>query len=167
MPSKLILHPLQPITHGICVAAAREKKGLRKGLAQCSNGDILALCSRTVPDMDVWQRWIFRWRRDWPTKELAGAFERFVRPRSPDPIVGAIQTLLAELGYAPGPADGVMGQRTRAAVREFQQDKGLEVTGEATDELRVAACAELRKRSLHRQAVPGLFSGTGGWRASR
>ncbi len=112
-------------------------------------------------DMDVWQRWIFRWRTEWPTKQLTGAFEAFVRPRSPDPITGAIQTLLAELGYAAGPADGLMGQRTRAAIRKFQQDKGLAVTGEATDELRVAAYAELRRRALHRQAAPALYSRTG------
>ena len=117
------------------------------------------------PDMEVWQRWIFRWRTEWPTRQLAGAFDTFVRPRSLDPIVGAIQTLLAELGYAPGPADGLMGQRTRAAIRKFQQDKGLEATGEATDELRVAACAELRRRSLHRPAAPALSSDTARWGA--
>lgn len=38
-----------------------------------------------------------------------------------------IQTLLAQLGYRPGPLDGVWGRQTASAVREFQHDHGLEV----------------------------------------
>lgn len=43
-----------------------------------------------------------------------------------------IQTLLAERGYDPGPADGIMGPRTAAAIRRYQEDANLEPTGEAT-----------------------------------
>ena len=105
--------------------------------------------------MEVWQRWTYRWREEWPTKLLAAAFEEFAPPPSSDPIVEAIQTLLAELGYAPGPADGFVGPRTRAAISRFQHAKRLHVTGEATDALRVAACAELRRRSFPPPADPG------------
>jgi len=35
-----------------------------------------------------------------------------------------IQALLADLGYDPGPADGVMGARTRQAVNTFLRDQG-------------------------------------------
>ncbi len=38
-------------------------------------------------------------------------------PASADPFVACVQRQLAELGYDPGPADGVMGRRTRAAWR--------------------------------------------------
>ncbi len=99
-------------------------------------------------DMDVWQGWIYGWRNTWPTRLLAAAVEEFVPTPSSDPIVGAIQTLLAELGYTPGPADGLAGPRTKAAIIKFQHEKRLHVTGEATDTLRVAACAELRRRSF-------------------
>ncbi len=49
-------------------------------------------------------------------------------------IVG-IQEALAEHGYDPGPADGIVGSRTRAAVRRYQRDAGLPVHGAATKEL--------------------------------
>jgi hypothetical protein len=39
------------------------------------------------------------------------------------------QELLTELGYSPGPADGIMGSRTSAALGVFQTSEGLEVTG--------------------------------------
>lgn len=41
------------------------------------------------------------------------------------PNVKLIQSLLARIGYDPGAVDGVFGQQTREAVREFQLDNGL------------------------------------------
>jgi hypothetical protein len=46
--------------------------------------------------------------------------------------------LLADRGYDPGSVDGVIGSRTRAAVRGFQADAGLPVDGEISDELYAA-----------------------------
>lgn len=43
--------------------------------------------------------------------------------------VSQAQSTLEILGYNPGPVDGVMGQRTRSAIRAFQRDKGLTVSG--------------------------------------
>jgi hypothetical protein len=40
------------------------------------------------------------------------------------------QQQLRVLGYEPGVADGAMGSRTIAAVKTFQSDKGLSITGE-------------------------------------
>ena len=40
-----------------------------------------------------------------------------------------IQTRLKQLGYDPGPIDGINGPRTKAAVRKFQSDQGLTVDG--------------------------------------
>src|SRR3546814_437878 len=39
----------------------------------------------------------------------------------------AIQKRLKELGYDPGPVDGVPGRRTAEAVRQFQRDTALDV----------------------------------------
>jgi S1-C subfamily serine protease len=39
------------------------------------------------------------------------------------------QALLYRLGYNPGPIDGILGERTRSAIKEFQRDFGLPVTG--------------------------------------
>ena len=49
--------------------------------------------------------------------------------------VRAVQEGLARLGYEPGPQDGVMGQRTREAIRRFEQDRNLAQTGTITEEL--------------------------------
>ena len=44
----------------------------------------------------------------------------------------AVQEKLAALGYDPGPVDGVVGPRTRAAIRDYQIDHGLAGTGEVS-----------------------------------
>jgi len=43
-------------------------------------------------------------------------------------VLEAQETLIA-LGYDPGVADGIMGSRTRNAIRAFQTDMGMAVTG--------------------------------------
>jgi peptidoglycan hydrolase-like protein with peptidoglycan-binding domain len=40
-----------------------------------------------------------------------------------------LQGDLQKLGYDPGPADGMLGSKTRAALRTFQQDNGLKADG--------------------------------------
>ncbi|MCH8999776.1 MAG: peptidoglycan-binding protein [Proteobacteria bacterium] len=40
-----------------------------------------------------------------------------------------IQAALAAKGYDPGPIDGEMGAKTRAAIRQYQSATGFEVTG--------------------------------------
>ncbi|MBA5779269.1 L,D-transpeptidase family protein [Stappia sp. F7233] len=44
-----------------------------------------------------------------------------------------MQLLLARLGYEPGPADGVFGRKTRAALETFQEGADLPVTGVASN----------------------------------
>ncbi|PID55995.1 hypothetical protein CSB45_13660 [candidate division KSB3 bacterium] len=44
-------------------------------------------------------------------------------------LVRLIQTFLTKLGYEPGPADGLMGGKTEAAIKEYQQDANLPVDG--------------------------------------
>lgn len=44
-------------------------------------------------------------------------------------MVRVVQQRLNDLGYNAGPADGLMGKRTRAAIIEFQKDQGLAATG--------------------------------------
>ena len=43
-----------------------------------------------------------------------------------------IQRVLASLGYALGPADGLFGPKSRAAIAAYQKEKGLEETGYLT-----------------------------------
>ena len=36
---------------------------------------------------------------------------------------------MTELGYEPGPADGIMGKMTKKAIKNFQKDNDLPPTG--------------------------------------
>jgi peptidoglycan hydrolase-like protein with peptidoglycan-binding domain len=44
--------------------------------------------------------------------------------------VESIQNVLNNLGYDAGPADGIMGPKTRQAIKMYQQDHDLPVTGQ-------------------------------------
>jgi len=46
-----------------------------------------------------------------------------------------IQLILNKNGYDAGGADGVMGEKTKAAIISFQRDNGLDPTGEVNEEL--------------------------------
>ena len=54
---------------------------------------------------------------------------------APQNIVGKAQSLLDKLGYDIGQADGKLGGRTSNAVRLFQLQQGLKVTGQITPDL--------------------------------
>ena len=76
------------------------------------------------------------------------------RPAAETPLsradVKALQTLLASLGFDPGEPDGVLGSRTRAALKAYQRRSGLAPDGypslEVLDSLRSAAPAPQRKQ---------------------
>jgi localization factor PodJL len=49
--------------------------------------------------------------------------------QSENDLVALVQKLLAEKGYDPGPADGLLGRQTIQAITDFQQKAGLPATG--------------------------------------
>jgi Putative peptidoglycan binding domain len=55
--------------------------------------------------------------------------------------VRAAQQALQEKGFNPGPIDGVMGPRTSAAVKEFQEKENLTATGQLDAETRARLMA--------------------------
>lgn len=63
--------------------------------------------------------------------------------------IAEVQRLLGQLAFEPGPADGKIGQGTRAAIRRYQQIAALPVTGEATMDLLV-----------HLRQVTAMMAGT-------
>jgi hypothetical protein len=52
--------------------------------------------------------------------------------------VTSIQVMLRAVGHDPGPADGIIGDHTRQAVRDFQRDQGLTVDGDPGPQTRAA-----------------------------
>lgn len=57
---------------------------------------------------------------------------------APDGGVSGAQARLLNLGYDPGPIDGLMGPRTAAALRRFQHDQKIGVTGQLDDQAKSA-----------------------------
>lgn len=53
----------------------------------------------------------------------------------PRNLVRALQERLSELGTDPGPADGIYGPRTAAAIRQIQASEGLEPDGRISEHL--------------------------------
>jgi peptidoglycan hydrolase-like protein with peptidoglycan-binding domain len=52
-----------------------------------------------------------------------------------DATVKAVQQILADLGYAPGPVDGALGGSTTRAISAFQRDRKIAATGRLSPEL--------------------------------
>lgn len=57
-----------------------------------------------------------------------------------DPIgrLSGVQARLHNLGYNPGPIDNIMGPRTERAIKIFQKEHDIEITGEPDDATRDA-----------------------------
>ena len=60
-----------------------------------------------------------------------------------------VQRLLLELGYSPGPSDGVLGPKTREAVMRFQRQEGLPVNGRLSN----VVLKQLRKGYAQKAAI--------------
>jgi peptidoglycan hydrolase-like protein with peptidoglycan-binding domain len=64
-----------------------------------------------------------------PTSGTSGTMAPAAAALSPEQV-RRVQQRLVEVGHDPGTVDGVMGEKTREALRSFQQTRGLEPTGE-------------------------------------
>jgi peptidoglycan hydrolase-like protein with peptidoglycan-binding domain len=60
----------------------------------------------------------------------------FIKTSSMADEVSGIQGRLCNLGFACGPVDGKLGPRTRGALRRFQSDRNLSVSGQADNATR-------------------------------
>lgn len=69
-----------------------------------------------------------------PEKKNAKAVTAKSRTLTPAGIIN-MQRLLAKLDLSPGPADGVLGQKTVEAIRLYQRFAGLPVDGKPTPDL--------------------------------
>lgn len=62
------------------------------------------------------------WRKIWSDRDRSA-----IRPKGYSESVATIQRDLARLGYDPGPIDGLMGPRTRAAIARFENGDGPKI----------------------------------------
>ncbi len=77
------------------------------------------------------------------------------------------QKYLRQLGYNPGPVDGVGGAKTSAAVRRFQSDRGLNVDGEVTASLLMALATESGAREARQMMADNPTRAAGSTKAAR
>jgi peptidoglycan hydrolase-like protein with peptidoglycan-binding domain len=68
-------------------------------------------------------------------KQHKSARRKQTSPGADPKTVKAAQEELKSAGYEPGPADGVHGLQTRAAVMAYQYDNKLAITGEVSEKL--------------------------------
>lgn len=92
---------------------------------------------------------------------------KVIKPLSSE-TTASIQELLAALGYETGKIDGILGRLTISAVKAFQKESGLEITGRPTEGLLIALQTEVRRsknstESLLKDPVklPVIGTGTG------
>jgi formate hydrogenlyase subunit 3/multisubunit Na+/H+ antiporter MnhD subunit len=77
-----------------------------------------------------------------------GIPQRVPAPTLSNRLVELVQHHLNDLGYAPGPLDGLIGPRTLDAIRRFQRDQGLAATGVLSfDLLERIQSARLREKN--------------------
>jgi hypothetical protein len=74
--------------------------------------------------------------------KLQQAYARFSSGSGPNLEVRSAQAALLILGFAPGKIDGVLGERTRGGLRNFQMANALPVTGELSSETYAALWAK-------------------------
>ena len=77
------------------------------------------------------------------TREMTGKAKDKLGANGRSSDVRSAQQALRDRGFDPGPIDGVMGPRTTAAVKDFQQKENLNVTGslDAETNARLASSA--------------------------
>jgi len=90
----------------------------------------------------IWKRW-FGPSKDQSSK--AGAPDRDAAAAAGQDrrLVAGTQSGLKRMGYDPGPVDGILGPRTRAAIRAYQKDHRLPVDERPTSALALHIRAQL------------------------
>jgi hypothetical protein len=86
-------------------------------------------------------------------------------------LISQIQSQLTQLGYSPGPSDGIMGRRTAAAIRRYQRDfdrtENVTVTYALLNSLKedaknrsgqLAAIESKRKKEFKIRILPKYFT---------
>lgn len=95
--------------------------------------------SQTTGPVSVINDALNRVRSKMGSKSIKVPGSRKSKPvRKADPLVRSVQQALIDAGYDPGPADGFMGQKTGVAIKYFQEDYSLAVTGKIDNDTKTA-----------------------------
>lgn len=76
------------------------------------------------------------WTPTRPNRAANGIFPQQASQGAATPQqIAAVQNALAALGHEPGPADGLLGGGTQAAIRNYERENGLNETGNVSPQL--------------------------------
>ncbi len=78
-----------------------------------------------------------------------------------DENIASIQEALAICGCYPGSYDGVMGPKTKGAIKEFQGTVGLSADGACGPNTKAALAEHLGAKIVRASALKGYFEGGG------
>ncbi len=78
---------------------------------------------------------------------------------SKDDHIAAVQEALAICGCYPGSYDGVMGPKTRGAIKEFQNSCGLTADGVCGPMTQSKIAEHLGEKVVRAQHLKGYFEG--------
>ena len=74
-------------------------------------------------------------RQDYAAATPQQPIVRAATPAPPKDLVLAVQKRLVELGFDPGPTDGISGEKTRTALRAFERMEGIAPTGVPSEDM--------------------------------
>ena len=80
-----------------------------------------------------------------PSASTSGSFSSDGQSTGRSTATREVQNLLTQLGYSPGPVDGLYGPRTRAAIVAFQRDRGMHADGQVSASLRMRLMDDVRR----------------------
>ena len=78
---------------------------------------------------------------------------KVIKPLSSE-TTSSIQELLAALGYETGKIDGILGRLTISAIKAFQKESDLKITGRPTEDLLIALQTEVRRSKASSESTP-------------
>lgn len=117
-------------------------------------GGIIIIIMFFTPAHDYVNDLFHRDRKEAREEEIIGRVSGY------NPQVKEIQNILKEVGFNPGPADGIMGAQTRTAIKGFQKSKGLKTTSKIdTDtQLAINRMREQKKPSFKEEPQIGSWN---------
>ena len=75
-----------------------------------------------------------------------------------DGMTRTVQEALVEKGFDPGPVDGILGPKTKAALMKFQESAGLTANGEVDDATKSGLLSSMSAAPLPVSPAPSPVS---------
>ncbi|MCL5038574.1 MAG: S41 family peptidase [Firmicutes bacterium] len=159
--AEIVAGALQDRKAAVLVGTRTFGKGTVQSVAQLENGGALKLTTaryltptgRSIQGVGLEPDVVVEWPA--PAEWAPLKVEKELGPGKIGLEVLAVQERLRQLGFDAGPADGVFGPLTRAAVASFQKAHGFSATG-LVDKVTVEALNQRPEAQGRKQADPQL-----------